>query len=208
MPSGAPPEASHGGNRSSSGAISILLSGNSPKARNRIIDAETSLRPVHTNLVRIKASPMSPAANMSLDGSAKKPRSLEMTWNIQDALLPPFAPLRITRLGFLIRRIEPGQLDAVLDFSEHPALVEFMLGAFVGDEIDEILGDHHGAVVVGDDDVVGEDRDAAAADRQAARKYAGFVAHRAVGDERRHAALVHSGAQDVAEDAGGLNSHG
>src|SRR5713101_9481558 len=82
MPSGAPPEASHGGNRSSSGAISILLSGNSPKARNRIIDAETSLRPVHTNLVRIKASPMSPAANMSLDGSAKKPSSLETTKNI------------------------------------------------------------------------------------------------------------------------------
>src|SRR6266853_5402485 len=145
MPSGAPPEASHGGNRSSSGAISILLSGNNPKARNRTIDAETSLRPVHTNLVRIKASPMSPAANMSLDGSAKKPKSLAATKDIEDALLPPLAPLRITRLGFLIRRIEPGQLDAVLDFSEHPALVEFMLGAFVGDEIDEILGDHHGA---------------------------------------------------------------
>src|SRR6266478_4369276 len=132
-----------------------------------------------------------------------------------DALLRPLAPLRITRLGFLIGRIEPGQLDAVLDFGEHPALVEFVLGAVVGDEVEQILGDHHGAVVVGDDDVVGENRDAAAADRlvpadkrkavdrrgrrdtgapyrQAARKYAGFVAHRAVGDERRHVAPVRS----------------
>jgi hypothetical protein len=82
MPSGAPPEASHGGNRSSSGAISILLSGNSPKARNRMIDAETSRRPVRMNRVGIKASPMRPAAKMSLDGTAKKPRSLEMTKNM------------------------------------------------------------------------------------------------------------------------------
>src|SRR6266436_5001924 len=231
MPSGAPPEASHGGNRSSSGAISILPSGNSPKPRNRIIDVETSLRPVCANLVGIKASPMSPAANMSLDGTAKKPRSLEATKNIEDVLLWPPAPLRITRLGFLIRRIEPGQLDALLDFGEHPALVEFVLGALVGDEIKQVLGDHHGAVVVGHDDVVGENRDAAAADRlvpadkrkavdrrrrrdagaphrKAARKHAGLVAHCAVGDERRHAALVHAGAQDVAEDAGGLNPHG
>src|SRR5260370_39432548 len=211
MPAGAPPEGSHAGTRSSSGAISILLSGNSPNARNRMIDAETSRRPVRTNLVGIKASPMSPAAKMSLDSSAKKPRSLETIKNIEDALLRALAPLRITCLGFLIRRIEPGQLDALLDFGEHPALVEFVLGAFVGNEIDEILGDHDGAVVVGDDDVVGENRNAAAADRlgpthkrqavdrrrrrdagapyrQAAHQHAGLFAHRPVGDQRRHVA--------------------
>src|SRR5260370_9731612 len=165
MPSGAPPEASHGGTRASSGAISILLSGNSPNARNRMIDAETSRRPVRTNLVGIKARPMSPAANMSLDGTAKKPRSLETIKNIEDALLRALAPLRITRLGFLIRRIEPGQLDALLDFGEHPALVEFVLGAFVGNAIDEILVDHHRAVIVRHHALVRENRNAAAADR-------------------------------------------
>src|SRR5499427_10880794 len=80
-------------------------------------------------------------------------------------LLPPLAPLRIACLGLVIWRIEARQLGALLDFGEHPAFIEFMLGAFVCDEIDEILGDHHGAVVVNHDDVVGENRDAAAADR-------------------------------------------
>src|SRR5262249_51193263 len=82
IPSGALSDASRGGNRSSRGAISILPSGSSPKARNRISDAATSLRPAHTNLVRINASPMSPTARMSLDGTAKKPSTLEMTKNI------------------------------------------------------------------------------------------------------------------------------
>src|SRR5262245_42212700 len=151
MPAGTPRAASQGGNRFSSGSINALPSGNSPNAANSAIDAITSPRPARANRVYIKASPMSPSINMSLDGSAKKPRILETTKNIgcKTALAGSLAPLRIARLGFIIRRIEARQLGALFHLGEYPALIKLVLGAFMGDEIEQVLGDHHGAVVVG-----------------------------------------------------------
>src|SRR5262252_8752219 len=149
MPSGAPRAVSQGGNRFSSGPINILPSGNSPNAANSTIDAITRPRPARANRVYIKASPMSPSSKISLDGSAKKPKTLETTKNIgcEHALPGSLAPLRVARLGFVIRRIETRQLGAFFHLGEHPALIKLVLGAFMGDEIEQVLGDHHGAVV-------------------------------------------------------------
>src|ERR1700683_1215260 len=75
------------------------------------------------------------------------------------------APRRIARLGILVRRIKPRQLHALLHFAEHPALVEFVLGAFMSYEFQHVLRNNNGAVVVCHDDVAGKDGAATAADR-------------------------------------------
>src|SRR5450759_5846907 len=83
----------------------------------------------------------------------------------RDHALALLLPLLVALLVLVIGRIEAGQLGALLHFLHQPAFHEFVLGALAGDEIGERGRDHHRAVVVGDDDVVGEDRAAAAADR-------------------------------------------
>src|SRR3546814_16867751 len=55
--------------------------------------------------------------------------------------------------------------SAVLHLLHDPALQALLLETELGDLLDEGLRHHHGAVPVGDDEVVGEDRDATAGDR-------------------------------------------
>src|SRR5579859_6173392 len=75
------------------------------------------------------------------------------------------APGGVARLGLIVRRIETGQLDALLDLAEHPALVKLVLGALVRDEIHEVLRDDDGAVIVDYDQIARKNGAAAAADR-------------------------------------------
>ena len=93
------------------------------------------------------------------------------------------------------------------------------------------LGDQHGPVVIGDDNVIGIDRHAAAADRllpvdegqagdggrcgdaRAPDRKPRFhhtrnVAHHAIRDQRRDAASRHARAQDIAENTGVRDAHG
>src|SRR5262249_2334760 len=70
----------------------------------------------------------------------------------------------VARLGLGIGGVEAGQFRAALDLAHDPFLERFLLWAGGGDIGGERRGDDHGAVAVGDDDVIGKDRDAAAAD--------------------------------------------
>src|SRR6476469_7239620 len=78
-----------------------------------------------------------------------------------------FLRSRIARLGFGIHGIETSQYGARVHLLDDPAFHSFLLSAFGQDKIQTRLRDHYGAVLVGDDNVVREDRDAAAADRVA-----------------------------------------
>src|SRR3546814_278279 len=112
-----------------------------------------------------------------------------------------------------------------------PAPPALLLETALGDLLDEGLRHHHGAVPVGDDEVVGEDRDATAGDRllpadegeaghrgwcgdaagpyrQAARLDAVEVAQHAVGHQGGDAALGHARAEDVADDTRVLPAQG
>src|SRR5262249_51081931 len=127
MPSGGPFEPSHGGNRSSSGKISALPSGSSPNAPNSTNDAATSRRPTAARRVGISPRPASPSTRMMLDGSARKPRIFEATKNIaRRRSIQALAPLRVARLGLVVRRIEARQADALFHLGEHPALVKLV----------------------------------------------------------------------------------
>src|SRR5262249_43069547 len=79
----------------------------------------------------------------------------------QSPLLPP----RVARLGFVVHGIEAGKLRPALDLEDNKALHALVLGALLSDEGEKVLRDHHGSVVVADDDVAGKDRAATAADR-------------------------------------------
>src|SRR3974377_2524478 len=85
----------------------------------------------------------------------------ERTISLFAHLLPFLVALPV----FFFRRIEAGQLFALLHLLHQPGFQKFMLGAIVCYEIGEILRDDDRAIVVCHDDVVGEDRAAAAADR-------------------------------------------
>src|SRR3974390_292695 len=80
---------------------------------------------------------------------------------VSAGLFPGLVALLILFIG----RIEAGQLLALLHLLHQPAFQQFVLGAFVSDKIGEILRNHYCAIIVGDDDVAGEDRAAAAANR-------------------------------------------
>src|SRR3546814_12304547 len=104
----------------------------------------------------------------------------------------------------VVDRIEAGQLRAVLHLLHDPALQTLLLETELGDLLDEGLRHHHGAVPVGDDEVVGADRDATAGDRLLPADE-GEAGHRAWCGEAagpyRHAAPPDAAA--VAPHAGG-----
>src|SRR5262245_37720958 len=250
MPSGAPRVASQRGKRSSRGMIRALPRGERPRIASRIRLAKASTRPVRAKRVGSSKRPRMPMQMTRLDGMAKKPRILESGKNIssvpgtcpkRSALRPAprrigdawrsaslLLPSGVARLGLLVHGIEAGKFRPTLDFADDEALHALVLGALLGYESDEVLRDHHSPVVVADDDVAGEDRAAAAADRllptdegqainrgrrrsprapdrQFGGKHAGLVAYDAIGHQRRHIALHHAHGQDVTEDAGGGN---
>src|SRR6202051_1902741 len=181
IPSGAPREAAHGGKRCSSGRIKALPSGDSPATARSAMLVTTSQLARRVNRVHRRIRPAMPIEIRILDGSAKKPSILERMKNtrsppaltvapracsqVAQYLAARLAPRRVARLGVVIRRIKAGQLHALLDFAEYPALVELVLGAFVGDEIHHGLRNDDGAVVIGDDHIARKDGTAAAADR-------------------------------------------
>src|SRR5580658_9222321 len=176
MPSGGPCAGFHGGKRSSSGRMSIRPSGEYPtKAMSTRLDTISQLAS-RRNRVSSNARPTSPTAINKFDGTPKKPSVLERMKNITfsshptpprqaESSLARLAPGRITRFGLVVRRIEAGQLDALLDLGEDPALVKFVLGAFVRHKLNQGLGNNHGTVVVEHDHVAREDRTTAAGDR-------------------------------------------
>ena len=137
----------------------------------------------------------------------------------------------IAGFGFGVGWIEAGQGGAGLDFADDPGFELFLLGGFGDDFREEGGGDNDGAVVVGDEDVVGEDGDSAAGDGllpsdegeagdgwgrgdtgapggQAGAEDSGEVADDSVGDEGGYFADAHAFAEDVAEDAGVGDAHG
>src|SRR5262245_7230769 len=163
MPSGAPRASFHGGNLCSSGRIKMFPSGDSPTNAIRITLQTTSVLPNRANRVAISSTPTSPSVIRKFDGSRKKPTILESGKNMRSAAL--FLPRLVPRFGFLVRRIEAREFDALLHFGHHPGLVQLMLGAFLRDEIELIFRDQHRAVVIDHDDVARKHRHAAAADR-------------------------------------------
>src|SRR5262245_39438103 len=98
-----------------------------------------------------------------LAGRAKKPSVFDKTKNMRAAArrsIALLAPGRVARLRLLVGRIKAGQLGPTLDLAHDPALIELVLGAFMRDELDEILRNDDGAVVVEDDHITRENRTA------------------------------------------------
>src|SRR5215472_15842352 len=236
MPVGGPCAGSHAGKRSSSGSIKALPSGDSPARSSSATPSAAIRRPARLNRVNSSTMPRVASVAAMLEGSAKKPRTLERTKNMRDPRAslrgarndksPPLFPLLVAFLRLVVGRIEARELHALLDLAHHPGLVALVLLALGKDEVDQVLRDHHRAVIVGDDQVAREDRATAAGNwlvpahegepvdrggcrrpgaphRQPGREHAGLVADHPVGDERGDAALRHPHHQDVTEDAGG-----
>src|ERR1700722_14562877 len=168
IPAGAGPSCCQRGNRFSSAMVSARPTGRNPISAISTSGAAARGQPQRAKRVRVRTRPTMPARMTTLDGSSKNASSLETTKNIAQPMLCSFEaapPILVARLRLVVRRIEAGQLHALLHLGEHPALVELVLGPFMGDELDEVLGDHHRAVVVDHDVVLREHGDAAAADR-------------------------------------------
>src|SRR5262249_41524254 len=168
MPSGAPRAGSQGGKRCSSGSIRRLPSGDRPATAIRTTLVTMSQLASRRIGVSRRTMPTKPISTKRFDGTTRTPRSFESTKNMSAPVVRSAArlpPLRVTRLGLLVRRIEAGQLPPLLHLGEDPALVQFVLGAFVRDEFDQRLRNDDGAVLVNHDHVIGEDRAAAAGDR-------------------------------------------
>src|ERR1700732_717535 len=137
---------------------------------------------------------------------------------------------RIARLGLGVHGIQPGQHRAIVDLIDDPAFHLLLLGAFGQNEVEKRLWNHHGAVLIGDDDVVREDGDPATADRlapadecqagdrrwrgvavtpyrQSGAEHAVEIAHNPVGHQRSDPTLDHPGAQDIAKNTGIGDAH-
>src|SRR5262245_63826673 len=166
MPAGAPPAASQGGNRCSNGRMSALPTGERPSTARRTRLATTRRRPARPKRVGHSNRPRMPIETMRLEGMAKKPMTFEATKNMRSpGSLLGFLPRLVARLGLVVHGVEAGELGAALDLADDPGLHALVLGALLGDEADQVLRDHHRAVVVADDDVAGKDRAAATGDR-------------------------------------------
>src|SRR5262249_34780390 len=59
-------------------------------------------------------------------------------------------PRLVARLGVGVHGIEAGKLRPTLDLADDKAFHTLVLGALLGDEGEEVLRDHHRAVVVAD----------------------------------------------------------
>src|ERR1700747_1838796 len=78
---------------------------------------------------------------------------------------PGLAPGGIAGLGFVIGRVKAGQLHSFLDLAKDPAFTQLVFGAFVSDEVDQILRNYHRTVIIHDNHVTGKHGAAATADR-------------------------------------------
>src|SRR4249920_311718 len=74
-------------------------------------------------------------------------------------------PLLVALLVLIVGWVEAGQLCPLFHFLDQPAFEKLMLCALVGDKVDQILWNHHGAIIVRNDDIVGKNRTAATSDR-------------------------------------------
>src|SRR6266436_291031 len=77
---------------------------------------------------------------------------------------PLFLRSHVARLGLGIHGIEARQYRAGVHLLDDPGFHPLLFCAFGQNEIEKRLRDHHGAVLIGDDDVVRKHRNAAAAD--------------------------------------------
>src|SRR5262249_6050200 len=152
--------ASQRGKRPSSGMISALPAGERPRIASTTRLAKASARPARAKRVGSSSRPRMPIETTRLEGKAKKPRIFGRGKNIHQSLL---LPRLVARLGIGVHGIEAGKLRPALDLADDEALHTLVLGALLGDEGEEVLRDHHGPVVVANDDVAGKDRAAAAA---------------------------------------------
>src|SRR6188768_3289976 len=225
MPSGVPRAASHRGKRLSRPWMKKVPTGSSPAIVSRTTAPMRMRRPARLQRVASSTAPASATRSKKLEGRRRKPTVFERMKNIS---VSSSSPRSVS--CFLHWEDKDRQFCPLLQLLHQPAFEQFVLGAFIRDEVDQVLGDDHGAVVIGDHDVVREDRAAAATDRlvpadkcqlvdrggrsnacapdrQAGRQHAMLVAHHAVGNERGHAALDHTHAQDIAEYAGAGHTH-
>src|SRR5262249_27722143 len=138
---------------------------------------------------------------------------------------PRFAPGQVAGFGLVIGRIKAGQLHAFFDLAKDPALIQLVFGAFVSDEVDQVLRDDHRTVIIDNNHVAWKHGATSAADRllptdegqavdgcwrrntgaphwKRARQYTGAVTHDAVRHQRRDVALLHPCAKNVAKDSG------
>src|SRR5580693_6843766 len=81
MPSGAPPAASHGGNRLSSGYRRRFPSGENAQTASSRIEAVTILRPAEANRVARSGAPTRPSPMRKFVGKAMTPSVLDSTKN-------------------------------------------------------------------------------------------------------------------------------
>src|SRR5256886_1947015 len=146
MPSGAPRVASQRGKRCSSGMISALPAGERPRIASTMRLAKANARPGGAKRVGSSNRPRMPIETTRLDGMAKNPRILERGKNIHQSLL---LPRLVARLGVRVHGIEAGKLRPALDLADDEALHTLVLGALLGDEVEEVLRYHHRPVIVG-----------------------------------------------------------
>src|SRR6185312_7350446 len=173
MPAGASPLACQAGNRSSKGRSKAFPIGRSPRTASTTTLAVASQKPARRHGVSSNSTPSNASEMIKLEGLAKNPRIFESAKNTPGLWLwIPGAALRfaarragmtglgrfVARPGFSIHGIEARQLRATLDLFDNPRLHALVLGSLLGDERDEILRNHHGAVVVADDHIAREDR--------------------------------------------------
>src|SRR5262249_45551404 len=142
-----------GANRFSRGSNRAVPRGENPQTAISSTLAAASRKPSCVNLPPMRRTPKSPSTTMMLDGSAKKPRTLEMITPSGPAFSTPagmprlwvreryptralvsslrlFGLRGVARFGGLVRRIEPGELGACFDFPENPGLKLFLVGPF------------------------------------------------------------------------------
>src|SRR5215210_5243172 len=130
----------------------------------------------------------------------------------------------VARPRFGVGRVEAGKGYALFDLPHDPEFEKLLLRSRLGGLLDERRRDDDRSVAVRHDHVIRKHSDPAAADRLlpadkrktcdrgwsrdagAPHRQSGHidpsaVAHASIGDKGRDAALLHAGAQDVAEDS-------
>src|SRR5207248_2509555 len=165
IPSGGPRETSQRGNRCSNSTINVFPMGERPRIANATKHTPISHLPVRDQRVASITKPTKPIDTMRSDGLAKKPRILDSVKNMPRADSALVLCSLVPRLGVLVHGVKARQLGAALNLADDPGFHAFVLGTLHGDERNEILRDHHCAVIVTDNHVTGKYGAAAAADR-------------------------------------------
>src|SRR4029079_16911893 len=117
------------------------------------------------HLVHRRARPGRGRGALGLDTAHRTAPCALAQHRLRLALALPFDPGVVARARRVVGGIEAGQRDAALDLAHDPAFEALLLDRGGDDVGDELGGNDAGTVAVGDDDVVGHDGDAAAADR-------------------------------------------